>query len=372
MKIYYWSPFTSKVATIKAVINSAYGLRKFYKHETLIINSFGEWDNYKKKIKKCKIGLVNSSIKVNFKNYSGYIKSRIAYTVIFIKSFFYLNQILKTHKPDYLVIHLITSLPIILFLIFNYRTKLILRVSGFPKLNLFRKLLWKIGEKNFLFITTPTTETYKNLCKKNIFSERKIHYLPDPILLNEKNKKKTKNIYGKYILNIGRLSNQKNQKLLIHAFSKISSKYSNIKLIILGEGEKYKELKNLVNSLNLKKRILFLGHINDPLNLIKNSYCMVVSSLWEDPGFVMIEGAHYKKPVLCSDCPNGPREFFNNGKNGFLFKNNNIQSLVDCFEKFKNTKKKNLKVKLLNSYKNSYKYSYKHHSKLFNNLINNS
>ena len=28
----------------------------------------------KKKLKKCKIGLVNSSIKVNFKNYSGYIK----------------------------------------------------------------------------------------------------------------------------------------------------------------------------------------------------------------------------------------------------------------------------------------------------------
>ena len=30
MKIYYWSPFTSNVATIKAVINSAYSLKKLF------------------------------------------------------------------------------------------------------------------------------------------------------------------------------------------------------------------------------------------------------------------------------------------------------------------------------------------------------
>ena len=49
MKIFYWSPFTSHVATIKAVINSAYALKKNYKKKTFIINSFGEWDIYKKK-----------------------------------------------------------------------------------------------------------------------------------------------------------------------------------------------------------------------------------------------------------------------------------------------------------------------------------
>ena len=50
--IYYWSPFTSKVATVNAVINSAYSLNKYSKEfETFIINSFGEWDEYAEEIK---------------------------------------------------------------------------------------------------------------------------------------------------------------------------------------------------------------------------------------------------------------------------------------------------------------------------------
>ena len=51
MKIYYWSPFTSHVATIKAVINSAYSLKKYFYHDTYIINSFGEWNSFKNEIK---------------------------------------------------------------------------------------------------------------------------------------------------------------------------------------------------------------------------------------------------------------------------------------------------------------------------------
>ena len=155
MKIYYWSPFTSKVATIKAVINSAYGLKKLHNHETFLINTFGEWDEYKKLLNKYKIGLINNSFKFKFYNFNGFFKSRIAYILIFIRSFLFLNKILKEKKPDYLIIHLITSLPIILFLFFNYKTKLVLRVSGLPKLNFIRKILWILAKKkNFFYYRT--------------------------------------------------------------------------------------------------------------------------------------------------------------------------------------------------------------------------
>ena len=42
----------------------------------------------------------------------------------------------------------------------------------------------------------------------------------------------------------------------------------------------------------------------------------------------MIEASALKKTVICSNCPSGPKEFFKNGKNGFLFKNNNSKSLI--------------------------------------------
>ena len=57
--------------------------------------------------------------------------------------FFPLKKILKINKPDYLIIHLITSLPLVLLIMFNFKSKFILRISGYPRMNLFRKMLWK-------------------------------------------------------------------------------------------------------------------------------------------------------------------------------------------------------------------------------------
>ncbi len=89
MKIYYWSPFTSNVATIKAVINSAYGLKKLFHYDTYIVNSFGEWNNYKEEIKSKKINIINNSRKANIKNVQGFLLSRIEFIKIFVHSFFF-------------------------------------------------------------------------------------------------------------------------------------------------------------------------------------------------------------------------------------------------------------------------------------------
>ena len=60
-KIYYWSPFLSQIATPKAVINSAYSLKKYSKnYECFIINFFGEFNVFKKVIDEKKINCFNS------------------------------------------------------------------------------------------------------------------------------------------------------------------------------------------------------------------------------------------------------------------------------------------------------------------------
>ena len=60
---------------------------------------------------------------------------------------------------------------------------------------------------------------------------------------------------------------------------------------------------------------------------MKNSEIFVLSSLWEEVGFVIVEAAINNLFVISSDCPNGPKEFLNNGNNGLLFKNNLTGSL---------------------------------------------
>ena len=61
-----------------------------------------------------------------------------------------LLKTLKKNKPDYIIIHLITSLPLILLLFFNFETKFILRISGYPRMNFFQKTFMEINFKRFI------------------------------------------------------------------------------------------------------------------------------------------------------------------------------------------------------------------------------
>ena len=55
-KIFYWSPFLVPIATPRAVINSAYAMRKFSKkNKCYILNFFGEFNIFKDEIEKKKI-----------------------------------------------------------------------------------------------------------------------------------------------------------------------------------------------------------------------------------------------------------------------------------------------------------------------------
>ena len=89
--IYYWCPFIGKIATIKAVINSASSLVKYSNKKFLptIINSCGEWDdlNYSLLERNIKTKKLKNFFKINT-NTSGYFKSRIAYIKIFVSCFF--------------------------------------------------------------------------------------------------------------------------------------------------------------------------------------------------------------------------------------------------------------------------------------------
>ena len=227
MKLFYWSPFLSNIATIDSVINSINSLKRYGKNDkykTFIIDATGEWQNQSNKISGIDI------IKLYKKNYykflpkGNYLKIRLSQIIIFFFNFNLLIKLLLKEKPDFLVAHLIVSLPLILFFFFRFKTKLILRISGTPKFNKFRKFFWTLFSKNVHVVTCPTQSTLKELNKLKIFPKEKLRLVYDPIIqVNSINKKKKKKIDDKflkinYILSIGRLTRQKNFLLLIIAF----------------------------------------------------------------------------------------------------------------------------------------------------------
>ena len=146
---------------------------------------------------------------------------------------------LKINKPDYLLIHLISSLPLTILIFFNFKTKFILRVSGLPKLNLLRKFIWKLSNKKIHKVFVPTQATLDTLKKKKIFDEKKLVLIRDPVInikTVRKNLNKNTIDYKLFFIN-WEITRQKNHTLLLKAFKHIYDQNREYKLIILGDGE---------------------------------------------------------------------------------------------------------------------------------------
>jgi glycosyltransferase involved in cell wall biosynthesis len=378
MKIFYWSPFFTKIATISAVLNSAKSLVKYQKdnlYSVSIINAIGEWNEYKKNAEKNLFFI--DLFEKNFTKFilkGGFIKSRLSYIFIFIISLPKLLTIINKKKPDYLIIHLITSLPIFLSPFFNNKTKIILRLSGLPKLNLFRKIFWKLYSKKIYKVTCPTQSTLETIKKYKIFDIEKVTLLRDPIInvkdikfnINHKLDKKIQN--EKYILGIGRLTQQKNFKLLLKFFYELHKKYPEYKLYILGEGEDRHELNSIINKYGLTAEAHLLGYQDNIFKYLRHAECFILSSLWEDPGFVLIEAGAMNTNIISSNCPNGPKEIICN--EDFLFSNNSSNDLLKKFEIFKKKTTDELFIQKINIKKRSRFYTSFQHFKNLNNILN--
>ena len=374
--LFYWGPFLDKdIGTKKAIFNSALSINKYSKKfNSSIINAIGEWDGEEK----------NEFIEyINFKNnifeklpkYS-FLKSRFSFFIIFLKCFWKLKKTLIEKEPKYLVIHLMTSVPFILFLIFNFKTKILFRVSGRPKLNFFRSLLWKISNKSVSMVFCNTSDQRHELIAKKIFPESKVKVLYDPVfsikeVLNQRKLNSIdKNFQKNNIIMVGRLTKQKNFEIFIKA-SEYLYKNNLLKFntYIFGSGENKEKLEQLIRKYHLEKNIFLMGSKKNIHKYYSLSKLFILTSLWEDPGFVLIEAALNDIPIISSNCKNGPKEIIKGEDGGILFENNNINDLRDKIIKFLNLNEFEIKKKKIISKKNIKKYSLFRHFKLLENFI---
>lgn len=127
----------------------------------------------------------------------------------------------------------------------------------------------------------------------------------------------------KIIVSAGRLMPQKNQKMLIKAFSEIVKKYPEYKLVIYGEGPERNNLQCLIDSLNLEKQVLLPGNVNDLHDRMKTAEMFVLSSDYEGMPNALIEAMCIGLPVISTKV-SGTRELIELEKNG---------TLVDCKDK---------------------------------------
>lgn len=132
-----------------------------------------------------------------------------------------------------------------------------------------------------------------------------------------------------YILAVGRLAKQKDYPTLLGAYAKAREKGLTFPLVIVGDGPERTEIESLAKQLGLTGQARFLGHRDNPYPYMKQARFLVLSSLWEGFGLVLIEAMALGIPCVSTDCPSGPGEILGHGEFGLLAPPADVDDLAD-------------------------------------------
>jgi glycosyltransferase involved in cell wall biosynthesis len=135
------------------------------------------------------------------------------------------------------------------------------------------------------------------------------------------------------ILHVGRLVRWKNVHLLIEAVDRLKEKYPAIKLTIIGKGEEEAHLKDMTKSRQLENYVEFLGAIYEGKDQSIEMLRSRVYVLAGMGGLSINEAMAHALPVICSIADGTEKHLVYEGLNGFYFKDNDVESLIQAIEK---------------------------------------
>ncbi|MBR2992908.1 MAG: glycosyltransferase [Clostridiales bacterium] len=130
---------------------------------------------------------------------------------------------------------------------------------------------------------------------------------------------------------VGRLQPVKNYSLFINAAYKVIQSYSNVRFWIIGNGEEYDKLSNLIKELGIENRVRLWGYRTDIDIALSRADVFVQTSFTEGSPNTIAEAMRASKPIISTNSTD-LSEMIENGKNGFIVKNNDLDSLVSAME----------------------------------------
>lgn len=131
---------------------------------------------------------------------------------------------------------------------------------------------------------------------------------------------------ARMVLNVGRLSCQKNQKFLIDAFAKIAGAFPDWRLVLVGDGELADVLEARVRDLHLAGRVVFTGGQNNVAAWYAGADLFALPSHFEGFPNALAEAMSHGLPAIGLKATVGVNELIVHGRNGLL-----TDSSIDAF-----------------------------------------
>lgn len=262
---------------------------------------------------------------------------------------------LSAYKPNIVHTHLsacVYCAPWILL----HKEKMLHTIHNMPKYELIMpkkkimSFMYKIGKA----IPVAISKEIQDMMTEEYKLKNKAELIYNPVDV-DKFYKDNENHEGIYLITAGRLSKQKNQKLLIDAIKVLCREYKNISLRILGDGPLRDELKDYVQNNGLDKAIHFEGNVDHVEEYFSKSDIFVLTSSYEGLPLVILEAMAAQLPIISTDV-GGIKDIVTN--NGILVEAENIDELVNALREL--IEDKRLREKLgRNSLKNVQSYDSK-------------
>ncbi len=150
-------------------------------------------------------------------------------------------------------------------------------------------ILRKVRDFLYMFSDGIVVQTRKNQTYFNNVVQKKSTVIYNPINLGDYAGAALKCPKEKRFVTAGRLMPQKNQKMMIRAFSKVLERYPDYKLVIYGEGPSREELENLVKELGIEANVSLPGNTTKLHEQMKNAEVFLLSSDYEGMANALIE-----------------------------------------------------------------------------------
>lgn len=234
------------------------------------------------------------------------------------KKFLKLRSIISKLQPDILIPFLPYQVEHTYFASRGLGIPMVVTVRNNPQYDTpnekMRKRRDRIAERvEGIFLQTESQKEY--------FPERikdKCFVVPNPVDDSILNSTYLPRKSIKKLVSVGRLSLQKNQKMLIKTIYELRKQNYDVYLDIYGSGELENLLKKQIEKLNLVGVVNLCGRTNDIADTLKSYDIFVMTSDYEGMPNALMEAMGVGLPCIATNCPTGPDALIGNNERGIL------------------------------------------------------